>query len=88
MPLSLSLRVPDRVKIGDKIFALDMLLSGGEFLLRCGDDVFHVVEERYIEIMPEVLVSIGWRRYDGRARLLIDAPRHIRIERLGDPEET
>ncbi len=82
MALALSIHIGDRIQIGEREFSVQAIQENGDYVLVSGEEAFHIVEERYTEVMPDVLITVGFYQGDGVAKLTIDAPRKIKIRRL------
>jgi len=81
MALVLSMKQGQQVKIGEKIFKVDDMTSGS-FLLRSGSDAWKITQDRSMEVAEDVLVSAGFEDDRPHARVVIEAPKSIKIERL------
>jgi len=82
MPLVLSMKSGEEVKIGSEVFEVSSLQLD-RFVLTHDAEAWVITEDRAMEVRPEVMVSMG--SGDGRphAKVVINAPREIEIERLG-----
>jgi hypothetical protein len=79
MPLTLSLREGDDFYVADKQVFVAYRSGRFTFTLAAGDQMFKIGEEEATEIMPDVFISSGDRPQHGIARVVIDAPKSMRI---------
>lgn len=84
MALVLGLRMLERVEVGEKMFTVTDILDKGSFFMAetGGSEAALVVSYRAHEIMSNVFVSAG-HGSKRIARLVIEAPKNIKIMRRG-----
>ncbi len=83
MPLILSLKQGDDFTISGKRLKIVEILPDRHFLVHHEetDTFYEIVMDRMTEVEPDVFVSSGDRANATTARVVIDAPRRIRISR-------
>lgn len=83
MPLILSLKEGDDFTVAGKRMRIVKVMPDRHFLVHHEetDTHFEIVMDRMSEVEPDVFVSSGDRANSSTARVVIDAPRSVRIKR-------
>jgi hypothetical protein len=83
VPLILSLKEGDDFTVAGKRMHIVKVLPDRHFVVyhESTDTHFEIVMDRMSEVEPDVFVSSGDRANASTARVVIDAPREIRIKR-------
>lgn len=83
MPLILSLKLGDEFTVDGKRLVVKQITKDRHFILHHeeSDTHFECVMDRMSEVEPDVFISSGDRANQNTARVVIDAPRDIKIER-------
>ena len=81
MALSLGIKRGEELFIGDTRYVLTDILSPHSFVLKCACVEFEISDAEAVEVEPEVWISAGRGGHYTLARVVIDAPRRIRILR-------
>lgn len=82
MALILSLREGDDFYVGDSRILLTKIAGPRQFTVETPDGShWGIVDDRMTEVMPDVLVSSGTQGTSTQVRVVIEAPREIRILR-------
>jgi hypothetical protein len=81
MPLVLTLKSGEQVYIGERAFGLEDVAVGQHLVVRdlASGDRYHLVGDRGRQVMPNVFMAMGDRGSGGTARVVIDAPRTLRV---------
>ena len=81
MPLVMSLHKGEDIYVDGDRLVVDDILADDHFLMAAGDNVFHVVGDQAVQVLPAVLVFVGDRLNRNSSvaptaiRVSIDAPR-------------
>jgi len=83
MPLILSLKLGDEFTVDGKRLVVKQITKDRHFILyhEESDTHFECVMDRMSEVESNVFISSGDRANQNTARVVIDAPRDIKIER-------
>ena len=82
MGLTLTRKEGQDFYVGDTRIVVDAVMGRQRFILRLpGDDLVEIVDDRMVELMPNVKVCAGTPRQANQAAVVIDAPRDIPIVR-------
>lgn len=82
MALALGVRPDEHVYIGDTKVGITQVFDPWKFEVKTADGHTDVVShEDWVELMPEVWLSVGSKSSRKMLRLLIDAPRSVTILR-------
>lgn len=83
MPLILSLKEGDTFTIDGRECVVEKILPNRHFVVHhvATDTRFEIVMDRMSEVEPDVFVSSGDRAGQHTARVVVDAPRSIRVKK-------
>lgn len=81
MALVLTMRKNSSFYVADQKVTVTDILSEDHVVLKTDGAVFDVTDERSVEVLPDVFVSVGVRGQLDMARIAIEAPRHLTILR-------
>lgn len=75
MALVLNMRPGDRVYVDDDPIDLVEIHDEAQAVVRARDREYSVVDDRAVEVLPDVRLSIGDRAMPSSVRIAIQAPR-------------
>ena len=82
MALILTLKKGERFYVGENIIEVTAIYSDAHFSIKVDDGAeFDVLDDKMVEVIPEVFVSVGNRHVDDLARVAVEAPRSVPILR-------
>lgn len=86
--LSLGVTIGSKIKIGEQLIEVTNVVGAMDTTIKAGGKTFVITDSERKEVMPSVFMSVGWSeqtkdaRYPTFSRLLIEAPRALRISRV------
>lgn len=87
MGLSLGVKKGLRIKVGSAMVAIQKVENHNLITVDVDGKEYVITDQERVEVLPSVFLSCGQKDLRGTAtysRLLFEAPRTIRIERLKD----
>lgn len=75
MALILSMREGEDFFVEDCRVVVSSIENERHFVVVSGGQAHHVTDDKMVEVLPDVLISVGARAQSGLARLVIEAPR-------------
>jgi sRNA-binding carbon storage regulator CsrA len=83
MALTLSRKTGEWFCVGEEEFQIVERTADYFIVQKNGgsDELFEIVPDRTIEVLPNVRISMGDSAHHQHVRVVIDAPREIRIKR-------
>lgn len=85
MALAIGVSPGSKIRVGSSVVEVQTILKRVAIVIIVGGIQFTITDSQRTEILPDVFVSYGSsaRESDGLARLAFEAPREIRITRMG-----